>query len=251
MGFYDDLSQLYHLIFPDWEQSIRQQGDQLDKVIQAQWPGCRTILDVSCGIGTQAIALATRGYTVTGADISTKAIERARREASLRGLNISFAVSDMRYAHASHGTGFDLVISCDNSMPHLLTDDDLLLALHQFKDCLRPEGGCIISVRDYESEERGVNLVKHYGARIENGKRYVLFQIWDFQGDYYDLSFFVIEEEIATQHVITHVMRSKYYAVSIVRLCELMREAGFTGVSRIDNVFYQPLLIGTKPRTAN
>lgn len=205
------------------------------------------MLDASCGIGTQALALAARGYAVTESDSSGKEIERAGKEAKSRGLDIRFVVADMRAACDTHGTGFDLVMSCDNSIPHLLTDDDLLLALRQLRGCLRPGGGCIISVRDYENEERGINLVKHYGARIEDDKRYVLFQVWDFQGDYYDLSFFVVEEDIATWQVATHMMRSRYYAISAGRLCELMREAGFSGVSRIDDVYYQPLLIGTNP----
>jgi len=41
-------------------------------------------------------------------------------------------------------------------------------------------------------------------------------------------------------------MRSRYYAVSTARLCELLREAGFAQVKRVDGAFYQPLLIGTR-----
>ncbi|MGJ7512662.1 class I SAM-dependent methyltransferase [Variovorax sp. GT1P44] len=247
MDFYDDLAPLYHLIFPNWSNSIQRQGEQLDRLIQAEWPGHRTLLDVSCGIGTQTLALAGRGYSVVGSDLSGKEIERARREADLRGLAVDLTVGDMRSAHEVHGTGFDLIISCDNSVPHLLTDDDLLLAFQQFFACLRPGGGCAITVRDYDKEERGSNLVKHYGARVEDGKRYVLFQVWDFQGDHYDLSFFVVEDDIATGQVKTHTMRSRCYAVSVARLCELMREAGFEGVKRLDDGFYQPVLVGTKP----
>jgi hypothetical protein len=73
---------------------------------------------------------------------------------------------------------------CDNSLPHLLTDADLLTALRQMLACLVPGGGFLMSMRDYEREERGVNLVKPYGARTENGKRYVLFQVWDFAGEH-------------------------------------------------------------------
>lgn len=247
MDLYDDLAPLYHLIFPDWSDSIHRQGAQLDQVIQSEWPGHRTVLDVSCGIGTQTFALAGRGYSVVGSDLSAKQVERARREADLRGLAVDFTVGDMRAAHGAHGTGFDIVISCDNSVPHLLTDRDLLLAFQQFFACLRPGGGCVITVRDYDKEERGTNLVKHYGARVEEGKRYVLFQVWDFQGNHYDLSFFVIEDDLATGHVKTHAMRSRYYAISVGRLCELMREAGFEGVARRDDAFYQPVIVATKP----
>jgi hypothetical protein len=43
------------------------------------------------------------------------------------------------------------------------------------------------------------------------------------------------------------VMRSEYYAVPITRLLELMTEAGFSAVRRIDDRFFQPLLAGFKP----
>jgi SAM-dependent methyltransferase len=273
--FYDELAPLYHLIYPDWNQSVLAQGEMLARLIDSEWPGARgvdgdgdgdgdgdrdsdgsgaaprKVLDVSCGIGTQALGLAALGHAVTASDLSAREVERAHREASERGLGIAFSVADMREAHAHHGGGFDIVMSCDNSMPHLQTDHDLLVALRQMAACLRPGGGCVVSVRDYAQEPRGTNLVKHYGARVENGRRHVLFQVWNFddegRGAHYDLGFFFVTEDLATQAVSTRVMRSRYYAVSTARLCELMREAGLVDVRRIDDAFFQPVLVGTRP----
>ena len=36
------------------------------------------VLDVACGIGTQAIGLARRGFAVTASDVSAGAVRRAR-----------------------------------------------------------------------------------------------------------------------------------------------------------------------------
>src|ERR1700676_4765530 len=90
--FYDQLAPLYHLIYQDWDASIAQQGEQLSRIIQSEWPGTVRVLDVSCGIGTQAIALALKGFSVAGSDLSSAEIERARREASARGAEIGFSV---------------------------------------------------------------------------------------------------------------------------------------------------------------
>jgi SAM-dependent methyltransferase len=244
--FYDQLAPFYHLIHQDWNASVRRQGDELSAVIETEWPGSRKVLDVSCGIGTQAIALALKGYTVTGSDLSVKEIDRARQEACKWGVNVEFSVCDMRQAHVHHGSGFQAVLSCDNSLPHLLNDHDLLVALKEMLACLCVGGGCLITIRDYEREDRGKNVVKSYGVRIEGGKRYLLFQVWDFDGEHYDLTFFFVEENLSTKEVKTHAMRSRYYAISTSNLCNLMREAGFQNVKRVDGAFYQPVLVGTR-----
>lgn len=245
--FYDELAPIYHLIHQDWDASIFLQGEQLSSLIEKEWPGSHRVLDVSCGIGTQALGLAKQDYSVTASDLSEKEIERAQQEATRRGILIDFSVSDMREAHLHHGTGFDVVISGDNSIPHLLTDDDILSALMSMFACLAPGGGCVITVRDYDAETRGKNIVKPYGARVEGGKRHVLFQVWDFENEHYDLAFFFVEEDLTSGAIKTRVMRSKYYAISTNKLCDLMRQAGFEDVRRIDGIFYQPVLVGTRP----
>lgn len=159
MDFYDELAPLYHLIYPNWSESISRQGEKLSRIIESEWPGHKRVLDVSCGIGTQAFALTERGYTVVGSDLSAGEIERARYEARLREFSINFSVCDMRHVHTVHGTGFDVVISCDNSVPHLLSDGDLLLAFRQMLGCLRPGGGCLLSVRDYDRGNSPTNPV--------------------------------------------------------------------------------------------
>ena len=73
----------------------------------------------------------------------------------------------MRRIDAHHGEGFDIVLSGDNSVPHLLCDEKILLALRGMYACLRPGGGCLITIRDYDKEERGQGIVKPYGIRME------------------------------------------------------------------------------------
>jgi SAM-dependent methyltransferase len=244
--FYEGLAPFYHLIFPDWSESVARQGNQLSDVIASRWPGSRRVLDVSCGIGTQAVALATKGFSVVASDLCASAVQRAQQEAKSAGVTVPFSVCDMRDAYQHHGSGFDVVMSCDNSVAHLLSDQDLIAAFRAMHGCLRPGGGCLITVRDYEREERGRNRVKPYAVRVEADRRYLPFQVWDFDGDEYRLSLYLVEESLSTGHVQTHVFRSRCWAVPTSRLCELLREAGFDDVQRIDGVFYQPVLVGTK-----
>lgn len=246
-NFYDRLSSLYHLIYNDWEAAIAQQAKALSQVIYDQWGrNAKSVLDVSCGIGTQSIGLAALGFRVTGSDLSSEAVERAKREAASRGLNISFSVCDMRQVDAHHGGGFDIVLSGDNSVPHLLSDEDILLALRGMYACLRPGGGCILTIRDYDDEERGQGIMRPYGIREHDGKRYLIWQIWDFEGEQYELSMYFVEDDKKSSVAKTYVMHSRYYAISPSRLIALMKQAGFDGVKRRDDVFFQPVLVGTK-----
>jgi SAM-dependent methyltransferase len=245
-SFYDRLAPLYHLIFQDWNETVRRQGEQFASVIEDNWRGSHRVLDVSCGIGTQALGLAQRGYSLVASDLSPEAIARAEREAKARQLAVPFSIADMRHASEHHGDGFDVVICADNSLPHLLTDEDIHAALRQMHNCLRSGGGCIITVRDYDAEPRGTGIIKPYGVRVVDHRRFVIFQVWDFNGVICNITFFFVEEDLRTREVCTHAMRSTYYAVSTSTLMDFMQNAGFGSVRRLDGVFYQPVLVGTR-----
>jgi SAM-dependent methyltransferase len=245
--FYDDLASQYHLIFEDWDASTDQQGAALARIVRERWPNHRSVLDVACGIGTQAIGLAANGFKVTASDISVGAIERAKNEAQKRAQGIDFSACDMREAFAKHGGAFDLVVCCDNSIPHLLSDAEISVALKQMFACLRPGGGCLLTLRDYDQEPRGRNIVKFIRASTRDGIRRVVFQVWDFEGELYDLTMFFVEEDISTGASSTRTFRTRYYAIGIPRLIALMQEAGFRGNERLDGVFYQPVVLGAKP----
>ena len=243
--FYAGLTPFYHLIYPKWEESIKNQASALDSVVRDTWGEVSTVLDVSCGIGTQAIGLAKLGYDVTASDLSPEEVERATKEAAASGLSLALSVADMRFAHDHHKSEFDLVLSADNSVPHLLSDDDILAAFRQFHSCTRPGGGCILTVRDYEKEDLSERQVKPYGIREECGVRWLIWQVWDPNPPNYDVTFYFVEDR-GEMECKTHVMRSTYYAIGIPRLMELMLEAGFVDVKRLDGKFFQPIIMGTR-----
>jgi SAM-dependent methyltransferase len=245
--FYEKLTPFSHLIYADWERSMERQAAQLDKLIQENWGNeVQSILDVSCGIGTQALGLARLNYQVTASDLSEAAVERAKQEAQKRRVEIAFSVADMRQAYTHHQQQFRVVISCDNAVPHLLNDADIRQAFGQFYDCLRPGGGVIISVRDYEKEERRTQI-KPEGVHVEAGNRYILLQVWEFEGEIYEMSMYVIKDD-RSGGCSTQVMRAKYYAVGTTRLMALLAEAGFEEVKRVDGAFFQPVLLGTRKK---
>lgn len=54
------------------------------------------VLDLACGFGRHAIAMAQRGYRVTGVDFNPRYLELAAEEASAAGAHVTWHVGDMR-----------------------------------------------------------------------------------------------------------------------------------------------------------
>ncbi len=111
------------------------------------------VLDLGCGPGTQAVALAARGFSVTGSDISWTAINGAKRRAGEAGAQVAFVVDDVLDSNLDGP--FDIVIdrgvfhcfaAADERERYLatvarLTAPDGILLLKCFhKNETRPEG---------------------------------------------------------------------------------------------------------------
>jgi glycine/sarcosine N-methyltransferase len=248
--FYDRLAPYYHLLYDDWDAAVARQGAALARLLEANGvrPGA-PVLDAACGIGTQSLGLAAMGYDLTASDCSPGAVERLRRELSERGLAAHAYVDDLRSLAHSPSAAFAAVLACDNSIPHLLTDEDLLRCFQNCLRCLRPGGVAVFSVRDYAAAPRVSPDVRPYGIRKVGADRFLAVQVWEWDGDCYDLRMYLTTEAgDGTCH--TEVLCSRYYAVTIDRLLSLMQEAGFVETRRMDDVLFQPVLIGRRADAA-
>ena len=244
---YDELATLYHLVYSDWDAAIAQQAAALDAIIRQQvGPPPQSILDVSCGIGTQALGLAALGHAVTASDLSSAAVERARLEAAQRNLTIDFTVADMRRCAEVHGSGFDVVLSADNSIPHLLTDDAIREALGNFYECIRPGGITVLGVRDYLTEKRSSPQLVPYGFRSDGDDRYFVLQTRDWDGDFYDVAMYFIREGRGSRPATVTAGSSRYYAVPIDRLVSLLEDSSFIEIQRLDGVMHRPVLVARR-----
>jgi SAM-dependent methyltransferase len=249
-SYYDRLAPFYRYLYRDWEESVLRHAQVLDGVIREYFgPHARRILDAACGIGTQSIGLAQMGYQVTASDISATELELARQEAARRSLTVPFVRADMRQLRQAHPGVFDVVIACDNAIPHLLSDEDVLTAFRQFYACTTEEGGCIISVRDYANMELGGRQFYSRTVHSTPEGRVILFDIWEFDGPHYDFTTYIVEDG-GDAGVCTHAIRGgRYYCVTIPALERLLAEAGFQQVAVVREGYHQPILVGMK-RTA-
>lgn len=250
-SFYDQLAPYYHLLYGDWENSISKQGEALAKLLrEAGVAAGEPVLDAASGIGTQTLGLLKCGYRIAASDISPGAIERLRTELSSRSMQATTHVDDLKTLKCTPSESVAAVIACDNSIPHLLSDVELLEAFRSCYRCLRPGGVAVFSVRDYAAIERINPDVRPYGMRYEAGNRFLAVQVWEWDGDQYDLRVYLTSESPAGICK-TQVLRSRYYAVSVDRLLSLLCEVGFVGAERRDDVLFQPVLLARRPNASN
>lgn len=251
-AFYDGLAEDYTAIFRDWDAAVARQGERIDSLIRGHADGAgRSIIDPTCGIGTQAIGLALRGYQVTATDISPASIARARVEAERLGAPVSFAVADLRTLDDVVAGPFDVAISFDNALPHLLTDDELAAALSILHGVLRPGGLLLASIRDYDAllEDRPTGEP----ARISGpeGARRLAAQAWQWaeDGRSYRLHQFIGREDPDGAWTLRH-LETTYRALRRAELASLAQAAGFVDLAWLEpsgSTFYQPVLVAYRP----
>ncbi|MFJ4700256.1 class I SAM-dependent methyltransferase [Streptomyces sp. NPDC088768] len=246
--FYDELAADYHLIYVDWDAALRRQAAALGPLLElAGQPAA--VLGCACGIGTQALGLALRGHRVTGTDLSPRAAARASREAALRDVRLPTAAADMRRLPFPADT-FDAVVCADNSLPHLLTPEDIRAALTEMRRVPRPGGLLLVGTRDYDALRAG----RPASTPPQLHGRAVTFQLWHWHedGERYDLEHFQLvpgTEGEARENWEVRVRRTTYWALPRARLSALAREAGLTAPSwRLpeETGFFQPLLLARK-----
>lgn len=76
----------------------------------------KTVLDLTCGTGSQVFFLEKLGYKVTGADFSPALLEQARQKAYDENIDVKFIDGDMRTLKVGK---FDAVITIFNAVGHL------------------------------------------------------------------------------------------------------------------------------------
>jgi len=75
--------------------NIEEPPDELVRIIDGGWVLPCEAVDLGCGAGNYVVWLASRGFQVTGIDISQNAIALARDLAKKKGLSCRFVVGDM------------------------------------------------------------------------------------------------------------------------------------------------------------
>src|SRR5204863_7632146 len=82
-------------------------SEELLRVLDAGALTGKTVLEIGCGTGTNAIELARRGFEVTAVDYVEQPIQAARAKASGEKVKVDFRVADVLKDHV--GGPYDIL----------------------------------------------------------------------------------------------------------------------------------------------
>lgn len=189
-----------------------------------------SVLDVPCGNGRLALALAGKGYRLTGVDIASEFIDEARSH----GPDIRWICGDMR--QLPQDNSFDAAFCWGNSFGYL-DDDGNEVFLDAVGRCLRPgapfivENGAIAEVlfpilqdaKTYDVGDIKMDLRHNYDPR---------------QGRLFTEYTFTRDGEADTRTGSQRVYTAR-------ELCRMLERSGFELVTLYGDVDRQPFTIGS------
>lgn len=234
-NFYDELSEDYADMIEFSEKLEKEKGIFESIVSEYKIKKC---LDAGCGVGLHSIILSRFGVDVLGIDISASMVEKAKKLSQMLGVPAKFEVLDFSAIKDKYREEFDLVLCLGNTLPHLLNEKDLLVALRNFYNALRDNGVLILQVLNYdkimEMEERII------GIRETSEKIFVRF--YDFEPTIVgspSLRVFEIRKDFLKFNVLI-IDKAKNYAYKLIttrikpikseELCKKLHMVGFKSV---------------------
>lgn len=133
-------SDFYRMIYA--HRDLEEAESCIDLILRSiELPGgveAPTALDLACGPGRHAIAMAWRGLDVTAVDLAENLLEFARSEAVKAGVTVEFLRHDMR--HIPFVDRFDLAVQLFTSFGYFESDEEDLQVLGNVRRALHPGG---------------------------------------------------------------------------------------------------------------
>ncbi len=116
----------------------------------------KTVLDLTCGTGSQVFWFNKSGFEAVGYDINCKMLEIAKRKAVKENLDVKFFKGDLRTTQAGK---FDAVITIFNAIGHL-TKKDFEKAIQNIRTNLKPRGIYVFDIFNLNYLINGDNITK-------------------------------------------------------------------------------------------
>jgi len=169
------LKQYNYSEFAEYYDVIELKGDDgsstnnfLDKIFKKY--KIKTVIDMTCGTGIQAIGLSKKGYKITASDINKEMLDIAIKKA--KNLNINFHQGDIKTAKYGR---YDAVIAMFNAIGHL-SRKDFEVSIKNVSQNLKESGLFIFDIFNFDFMKNNFKNYKFIDTITEHeGTRFVRF----------------------------------------------------------------------------
>lgn len=135
----------------NWVKQLNHTVENLLKKYQV-----KTILDMTCGTGSQVFWLTKCGYEIVGSDFNSNMLKIAKNKAKREKLRIKFLKGDMRTLKVGK---FDVVITMANAIGHL-TKNDFAKALRNIHANLKNGGLYLFDINNLAYLRKDNNITQ-------------------------------------------------------------------------------------------
>lgn len=217
---YSKLSQYFDVLS---QSGAHSRNNVIEKILKRH--KVETVLDLTCGTGSQVFWLAKHGYQVTGADFSPALLEIARCKARKEKIDIQFLEGDMRTIQVGQ---FDAVVTISNAVGHL-TKSGFEKAMKNIHRNLKTGGLYIFDIfnLDAMTDKAVDNLAMDVKAAVNDRKIHNIqySKIDRDRGRLTSFDQFFIDEESAQSKIIKAKFTLQIYPAKELR--EMLARNGF------------------------
>jgi glycine/sarcosine N-methyltransferase len=164
--FYDSLADEYDEM-TGLEDRFKKERPYYQKLVDQF--GLKTALDAGCGTGFHSILLAQLGVQLTATDISEQMLLQTEKNAEGKSVQVNtIRTSFQKLGESVHQT-YDAIFCLGNSLPHLLSERELIDALKGFQKVLHPGGRLFLQMLNYDrilQERERIQNIKEVDGKI-------------------------------------------------------------------------------------
>ncbi len=209
MGIYDAFATYY--ASGGFNKYSQRMADLFPSLLKQFKQTPQTMLDLACGEGTFAIAMAQAGYHVTGIDLSPAMLKLAKMKSKTEKITVTWRQLEMQ--HLDYDNSFDIVTCWFDSLNYLLELDHLRATFKGVHNALRENG---LFVFDMNTIYWLVTLAQRYAATVERETEEI-FQVHRHSYDF--------DKNIATFYITAFVKENDQWHR---RVDEIHKERGYT-----------------------